>query len=110
MQNLFDYLLSMGGLHDSELRSIEWSTTERRVVISIGDLYANFEGLPEYKGEVNGEIVLSNVTRLDANLDLAEKVNIFEMLPREGSENIVVISLSPTGRIEIEFGTASHPE
>ena len=110
MKELFDFLHSMGGLHDSEVDSLCWLPSERVLKFSITDLYSNFEDLPQYPGQIRGEITLMDVAELDIRLDGESRLRIFEFLRKEGEANSVVVKFSPSGRIEARFGHAKFPD
>jgi hypothetical protein len=109
--NTFDRLLKdLGGLHDAMLTSIVWRPLERSIQFTFDDLYANFRGLPEDPGTHQGRILLRGVSDVLVDVDLSNRLRVFEFLPDEDHPDSVVLAFSPSGRIRARFETAEHPE
>jgi hypothetical protein len=64
MKNLKSFLESMGGLHDSVVRQLIWMPDARILRVDVFYLCSNFEGLPEYPGEISGAIELREIGRI----------------------------------------------
>ena len=109
MNQLSEFLLKLGGLHDALLVSIDWQLQSKTLEFVFDDLYANFGGLPEYPGRHMAAIKLEGVSRVDFNVDATERLKVFEMLPAEGRTDEVVVKFSPAGIIHIRFASAVYP-
>lgn len=110
MGQFFDFLLSLGGLHDATVVSIDWQIETNTIEFTFDDLYANFRGLPEYPGRHRGSIQLQGVSQVDFNVDSSEPLKVFEMLPAEGRIDEVVAKFSPSGTISVCFASAVYPK
>ena len=96
----------MGGLHDATVAEVLWLSSERRLELQIRDLYANFAGLPEYRGPMKGRFIFSEVSKLFSDdVDLAETgLVIYEWLfgETETSAFNCEIRFAPGGNMLIE--------
>jgi hypothetical protein len=110
MNTFFKFLNDLGGLHDAVLTSIVWQPLARSIEFTFDDLYANFRGLPEDPGTHQGRILLRGVSDVLVDVDLSNRLRVFEFLPDEDHPDAVVLALSPSGRIRARFETAEHPE
>lgn len=109
MSQFFDFLLSLGGLHDAIVVSIDWQIESNTLELTFDDLYANFRGLPEYPGRHRGSIQFQGVSQVDFGVDSSEKLKVFEILPVEGRADEVVAKFSPSGTLSICFASAVYP-
>lgn len=110
MNQLTEFLQKLGGLHDAHLVAVNWQAGSQAVEFVVGDLYANFGGLPEYPGRHQGVIRFDGVTRIEFDIEASEKLRIFEMLPADEQANEVLVKFSPSGRVRIRYTSASHPQ
>lgn len=110
MNEFFEFLSKMGGMHDSEVSSIQWRPIEGRIEIAVEDLYANFDGFPEYPGKESGVIALLGVRQLLMSLENHAKLRIFEFLPVENERDTALIRFSPSGSIRVHFTSAEYPK
>lgn len=109
MNSFNDFLLRMGGMHDSIVERLMWSPDEKRIELQFDDLYRNFNGLPEYPGRQLGVIVLHGVSNLSLTLDSDGPLRVFEFLPEEGESDVVVLTFSPTGKLRVQYSAVDHP-
>jgi hypothetical protein len=109
MNQLSDFLLKLGGLHDATVVAIDWQLESRTLEFVLDDLYANFSGLPEYPGRHKAVIRLEGVSRIDFNVEVTERLRVFEILPAEDRSDEVVAKFSPGGSIRIRFASAVYP-
>ena len=109
MNQLSEFLLKLGGLHDATLVAIDWQLESRTLEFVLDDLYANFGGLPEYPGRHKAVIKLEGVSRIDFNVEATERLRVFEILPAEDRADEVVAKFSPGGSIRVRFTSAIYP-
>ena len=109
MDQLFDFLHSLGGLHDAIVISINWKIESNTLEVILDDLYANFRGFPEYPGRQSGVIQFQGTSKVDFNVDSSERLKIFEILLMEGCANEVIAKFSPSGTLSIRFASATYP-
>lgn len=109
MNQLPEYLLKLGGLHDARVVAVNWQIDSQVVEFVVDDLYANFGGLPEYPGRHKGVIRLEGVTRIEFDVEASEKLKIFELLPAEDHANEVLAKFSPSGRVRVRYTSATYP-
>lgn len=109
MNQLNEFLLKLGGLHDSRLVALNWQVGSQAVEFVLDDLYANFGGLPEYPGREKGVIRLEGITRIEFEVDTSERLKIFELLPVDDREDEVLAKFSPGGHVRIRYTSATYP-
>lgn len=109
MNQLPEYLLKLGGLHDAQLVAMNWHVDSQAVEFVVDDLYANFSGLPEYPGRQKGAIRLEGVSHVEFDIEAWEKLKVFELLPSEDHANEVVAKFSPSGCVRIRYASATYP-
>ncbi len=73
MENFRQFIESLGRLHDGKVLGLQWLPEERRFELMVKDLYADFDGLPEYKGPVRAKFVFSDVSVLSIDAVLSER-------------------------------------
>ena len=107
MENIAEFIKSLGGLHDSTVLKMLWHPENSRLEIEIEDIYWNFEGLPEYPGPTRATFVFSQVASLEVEVNFTVvglMVHDWEFqatgVPNYKSE----ILFSPGGKITIECG------
>jgi hypothetical protein len=54
--------------HDVLITQLRWNLLEKRVVLLVDDIYASFEGLPEYPGSQPARIICDGVFRIEVDL------------------------------------------
>lgn len=104
MENIPQFIESLGGLHDAALLKLVWRAAEKRMEIEIDDLHANFGGLPEYQGPTKATFVFSDVTRLNVEADLTESgLMLYDWkFEKSDAPNFACeITFSPSGRVLI---------
>ena len=97
---------SLGGVHDARLLGVTWLAADSSLTITIDDLFANFNGLPEYRGPQRAAFVFSEVTSIKLELDVCEPgLSLYDWtFPNSiDGEHGAVLSFSPAGRILIRF-------
>lgn len=62
------FLRQLGNLHDALIPQLRWDVLEKRVVLFVDDIYANFEGLPEYPGLHPARIICDGVFRIEVDI------------------------------------------
>ena len=72
MEDICQFIKSLGDLHDGNVLGLQWLPEECRFELAIEDIYANFRSFPEYKGPVRAKFVFSNVSNLNINVSLSE--------------------------------------
>ena len=103
MEEFASFIQSLGGLHDAEATALVWTPAQAEIRISVADINANFEGLPEYEGKRPGTFIFSGVTDVVWSVDRPDsRLKIYdweiELIP-EGC--ISTIKISPSGRLVI---------
>jgi hypothetical protein len=109
MNTLPDFLNSLGGLHDATVVSVEWQVESKVLEFRFDDLYANFRDMDEYPGRRKGLIRLLGVSEVLIDIESDEQPRVFEFLPDEQQPDMVVLRLSPAGRVTAKYLTAEHP-
>lgn len=109
MSDFATYLRRMGGLHDAIVQEIRWNPVDRTVEVKLDDLYSNFEGLPEYPGAESGSIILAGADLLQVDVEGSEPVRVYEVVLENGSDDTVVISFWPGGRMVVRYERAQFP-
>ena len=107
------FFAELGNLHDAKILRLEWNPAERKVVLTLDDLYSNFVGLPEHTGRQPVCLVMSGVSRLeiDATPDkFPLRIVDFEIdEATAGTEMHVVVNLGPSGLMRATFDSiAGH--
>lgn len=106
-----DFLSSLGGLHDADVKRVIWDPVARLLHLDVDDLNANFAGLPEYPGLNPGTLVFTRVELFDLRCDVqrGDCIRIFSVQARrrEGSGYTLALQLSPSGQINLEFETVA---
>jgi hypothetical protein len=103
MEDFCSFVESLGSLHDVKVTSFTWMPSRAEIRVSVGDLYANFRGLPEYKGPLPAAFLFSGVSQLHTAIDPAEPgMRIFgwsvRVIPGGYSSEIL---FSPSGKINV---------
>ncbi|MRD46058.1 hypothetical protein GHT07_02115 [Caenimonas koreensis DSM 17982] len=109
MNQLPEYLLKLGGLHDARLVAMNWHVESQVVEFVVDDIYANFLGLPEYPGRQSGVIRLEGVSHVEFAVEASQELKLFELLPAEDHADEVVAKFSPGGRVRIRYAAAIYP-
>ena len=63
MSTDIETLHRLGGLHDAEVEEVVWRRADRSLRLVIGDMLANFSGLPGYEGPKRGELTFMGLSR-----------------------------------------------
>jgi len=90
------------GLHDIIVTELLWLSTRKRFELAVDDLFGNFEGFPEYPGEKPGRFVIDGVSKLEFDVDMAEKgimIYDWEFKDAVKTRYDFVISFFPCGEI-----------
>lgn len=109
MNTLADFLNALGGLHDATVVSINWQAETKTLEFAFEDLYANFRGMPEYPGRRTGVIRLCGLSLLSIDVESSERLRVFEFLPDEQQQDMVLVRFSPGGHISAKYTAAEHP-
>ncbi len=109
MKDFYDFLLRMGGMHDSVVECLMWLPSEKKIEFHFEDMYTNFEGLPEYPGRQPGAIALLGVSAIIISIETDEPLRVFEFLPDENEADVVLVTFSPSGKIRARFNSADYP-
>lgn len=101
------FFTSLGGLHDAKVEKIAWSPTQKVIVLEVGDLNSNFQGLPEYKERKPSEIVFGDTIGFVGNLEEVEgALRVYELALASSSVGYKAsVTFSPAGRISFECGS-----
>lgn len=113
MGDICQFIESLGGLHDGQVVGLQWLPATSRFELVIEDLYANFDGLAEYKGPARATFVFSQVSELSINANLSERgLLVYEWIIRKsGSEGYSSeLRFSPSGIISINCGAIECDE
>lgn len=95
----------LGNLHDARIRLFEWDPIRGEIVFVFDDLYANFEGLPEYEGAQPVRLVLSDVSDIEINMTSDNSqlwVLDFEVEEDSAESKLRVLVNLATGLIRVE--------
>jgi hypothetical protein len=109
VKDFYDFLLKMGGMHDSIIECLTWLPSEKKLEFRFEDLYSNFCGLPEYPGRQSGAITLHGVSHLDISIETDGSLRVFDFLPDENKSNTVLVTFWPSGKIRARFNSADYP-
>ena len=106
MENVSDLIESLGALHDARVLELLWRRDERVFEIGIQDLYVDLEGFADYPGLTKARFVLSDVSKLDLDINLTEAGMIYEWTFKRTGPPIyeAEILFSPAGKAILEFG------
>ena len=106
IQDVPKFFVDLGGLHDAKVLKVMWTPELSEFAISVDDLRANFAGLPEHGGVRPATLVFGAVSRLSVAGDTPDPgaVRLFDV-ECSIKPNAVALLLSPSGRIEVDFGT-----
>jgi hypothetical protein len=106
MEDIVEFVKSLGGLHDSKLLKLVWLLPERRLDLHIKDIWWNSEGHPEYPGPTPAMFVFTDVSKFDVNVGDFCVVGhmIYDWtFQKTGTPNYVSeIAFSPGGKIIVE--------
>lgn len=109
MNAFADFLNALGGLHDSTVISIDWQVEVKTLAFTFDDLYANFQGLPEYPGRRTGVIFLRGLSQVKINIESIERLRVFEILPADGQPDMIIAKFSPGGHLTAKYASAEYP-
>ena len=109
MNDFYEFLKKMGGMHDSIVACLTWLPSEKRIEFLFEDMYSNFDGLPEYPGRQPGTIALHGVSDLSISLETDGPLRVFEFLPDRAESDVVLVTFSPSGKIRARFSSADYP-
>lgn len=56
-----ELLRRLGGLHDAEVEEIVWCKADRSLRLTIANIFANLEELPEYPGPASGVVTFVGI-------------------------------------------------
>jgi hypothetical protein len=112
MNNFRNLLLKLGGLHDARLTAMNWNIDSSSIDLIINNIYANFDGFPEYPGRRDGSIKLEEVSYVESyvekiEVEKAENLKIFDFLVMSDSEIEILIKFTPNGHLCIRCATAT---
>jgi hypothetical protein len=94
------FFRELAWLHDAAITSLLWVPAERRLVLTVEDLQANFKGLPDYSGPDPASIRFETVVRFECKTGPFEsRLSVQEMLVR----------VSASGELEIDISTWQTP-
>ncbi len=65
------FFSDLGGLHDTEIERIDFDPNERSLALTLDDLHANFEGLPEDRGRRPCILRFTGVARFAVDFDVS---------------------------------------
>jgi len=83
MTDIIAFVEALGSLHDCTITAVRWEPTSRRITMDVGDIYSNFEGLPQYPGARPGIFTFSGVSAVSLGISQsAQRVSEF-MIRRE---------------------------
>ena len=72
MSDFGEFLLRLGYLDDCTVTLFEWKPRKQNMAFEIEDLYFNFEGLPEYKGQHQAELSWKEFSRLTLRYETSD--------------------------------------
>ena len=112
MDDFVRFLTDFGGLHDAKVTKFVLDATERSFSLEIDDMYSNFEGLPDYKGQKPGKIILNEVSSLNIVLGSRDDdLNIYDFAIEQKTNGrwAACIKFWPEGKITMSFLDAEFP-
>jgi hypothetical protein len=104
MEDFCHLIESLGGLHDAEVVSLVWMPAQAEIRMSVEDINANFDGLPEYGGPTPAAFVFSGVTDVEWAVDRPDprlKIYDWDIVPIAGGYRSEV-RISPSGKLVIQ--------
>jgi hypothetical protein len=103
VENLSQYLNSLGDLHDCTLTGISWDLAKGEAILRIEDLFWNFEGLPEYPGATPGFILLNGTTKLSADFEMQSQRSMISEVQVSDDQSakitLTILFWEPVGRL-----------
>ena len=103
---MIDAIKALEGLHDVILTQLLWRPKENRLELTVRDLYANFRGLPEYKGPTEATFVFTGVRQFDMQVNLCtEGLMIYDWKGNKVVSDSCTSEFffSPEGRVSLVF-------
>lgn len=113
MNDFIQYITTLGNLHDSKLTKILWTAKESVLEIILNDIYANFDGHPDYEDHLSSRFILQEVSDLLIEVNLTEPyLTIYDWSVETTNSRRFksVIKFSPGGKISFEFLEANWEE
>ena len=100
----------LGALHDSQIDRVTWDAATRSITLSVDDLNASFDGLPEYSGKQQASIVFTEVENLSLNCDsLKEDIQCIYRLETKKKDDLkgyeLMLRIAPSGQLNFDFET-----
>lgn len=112
MRDLQEFLDILGELHDVKLTAVAWSPDDGVLRLHLEDIFANYEGLPEYPGCVSGALIVRNPATL--MLDFPETVEGLRIYAAHaelvGDNRKLEFNISPTGKLVVTGGVVELPD
>jgi hypothetical protein len=102
IKDLEEFIGEKGDLHDCRINGFLWSETNR-LEISIFDINANFDGLPEYPGPQPGLMVFDGIHSVEVDGITAKGgLKVYEVKCGAREDQIIFeFMFSPSGRIAV---------
>lgn len=103
------FLFECGDLHDCEVEGMSWSPRGSRLVLSIVDINANFQGLPEYAGVVPVRLEFTGVSAVQVSVSsLDGRLVVYQCSVKQlGNALQVDMAFWPEGNLRVEFADMS---
>jgi hypothetical protein len=104
IRDVAGFLRELGGLHDARLLRLDWQCSDARLQLTLSDLCSNFEGLPEYRGCLEGSLVMEGVTSLVLRTEAGEGPRrIFDVAVERAEDAPLKLlwKIAPAGSIEV---------
>ncbi len=103
LDNPEEYFSNLGGLHDARIEGVNWSLSNKKIIVSIDDINSNFEGLPNYKGLVSANILFNHVHEFKLNFSLEEHyLSIYDLEIVSNNLDIIVnLKCWPEGVLQV---------
>lgn len=102
------FFSKLGDLHDAKILLFEWNPIRGEIAFAIDDLYANFEGLPEYEGAQSVRLVLNGVSDFEVNAisdRFPMRIMGFEVEEDPAESKLRVLVNMATGFIRVGCGS-----
>lgn len=98
-----------GDLHDCEVEGMSWSFRDRRLVVPVVDINANFLGLPEYAGAVPARLVFTGVRAVQTDVSSqGDRLLVYQSsVSQAGGALAVDLAFWPEGNLRVEFTAMS---